>query len=268
MILWKNTKTLDGLIDDLPRTKSKGKAEIVLMGSKPIVLTEFPNLKGIFRVGVSITNVPVAEANKRNIAVCFPSEKTQNYIYEETANFTCGLIFKSHYKNLGSLDPWNKYKRTAFSEKSLLIIGEGKIGGMVKSKMEPFINVYSYDPYKYPDIELESLLPKADFISIHIADTDDNIGFIDGGKLSLFKKNAILINTARGRVVDENALYNELKKEKLYAAFDVYWEEPYYGKLKEFYPDRFFMTPHIASTCNEFLTGSVNDLKKFIDRLG
>ena len=237
------------------------------MGSKPIKLDEFPNLKGIFRVGVSTSNVPIEEANKRNIAVGFPSEKTKNYIYEETADFTCGLIFKSHYKNLGNLDPWVKHNRIALSEKTLLIIGEGRIGGMVKEKMEAFINVLSYDPYKYPNQKLDPLLPLADFISLHIADTENNICFINADKLALLKDGVTLVNTARGRIIDEDALYEELNNKRLFAVFDVYWQEPYEGKLKEFYPDRFMMTPHVASTCNEFLVGSEKDLRNFIINL-
>jgi phosphoglycerate dehydrogenase-like enzyme len=264
MLLWKNTKTLDGLIGDIPQTDKKEKAEIALIGSKPIQLSEFRNLKGIFRVGVSATNVPIEEAKQRNIAVCFPSEKTKNYIYEETANFTCGLIFKVHYSNLGTLVPWVKHNRTAFSEKTLLIIGEGRIGSMVKNKMSSFMNILTYDFFKYPDIKLAQLLPEADFVSIHIADTEENIGFIDSEKLNLMKDGAVLINTARGRIVDEDALYNELNNGRLFSTFDVYWEEPYLGKLKSFYPVRFMMTPHVASTCDEFLTGSEKDLRNYI----
>jgi len=267
MLLWKNTKTLDGFIDDIPQTSSQKNADIALMGSKPIYLDEFPKLKGIFRVGVSSTNVPVAEAKKRNIAVSFPSDETKNYIFEETADFTCGLILKSQYRNLGTIDPWVKNNRTALAEKTLLIIGEGRIGSMVKEKMNSFLNILSYDSFKYTGVKLEPLLPQADFVSIHIADTEDNISFINSEKLALMKDGATLINTSRGRIIDEKALYNELKNERLFAAFDVYWEEPYTGKLIEFYPDRFDMTPHIASTCNEFLTGSEKDLRHFINEL-
>ena len=267
MLLWKNTKTLEGLIDDIPQTELKNDAIIALIGSKPITLEEFPNLKGIFRAGVSTTNMPIKEAKDKNISICFPSEKTKNYIYEETANFTCGLIFKSHYKNLGTLEPWEKYKRNAFSGKTLLIIGEGKIGSMVKEKMSSFLKILVFDPLKYQKFELDQLLPNADIITIHIPDINENKNFIGSEKMSLMKDNAVLINTARGSVVDENSLYEELRNERLFAVFDVYWQEPYEGKLKEFFPDRFMMTPHIASTCNEFLTGSEVDLRNFIKYL-
>ena len=79
------------------------------------------------------------------------------------------------------------------------------------------------------------------------------------------KNNATLINSARGAIVDEEALYAELKNGHLKAAFDVYWQEPYKGKLKELHPDPFFMTPHIASTCISFLKGCRDGLDKLID---
>jgi phosphoglycerate dehydrogenase-like enzyme len=73
-----------------------------------------------------------------------------------------------------------------------------------------------------------------------------------------------LINTARGALVSEEALYRELENQRLYAAFDVYWQEPYEGKLKKFYPHRFFMTPHVASTCDAYLKGSARDFREFL----
>ena len=62
-------------------------------------------------------------------------------------------------------------------------------------------------------------------------------------------------------------LYNEIKKGRLRAAFDVYWEEPYKGKLIEFVPDKFFMSPHIASTCSGFLEGCKEGLDDLIRKL-
>ena len=73
---------------------------------------------------------------------------------------------------------------------------------------------------------------------------------------------AILVNTARGPIVDEQALYEELRKGRIYAAFDVFWEEPYQGILAEFHPDRFYMTPHVASNCMDFLEGLASDFRK------
>ncbi len=79
------------------------------------------------------------------------------------------------------------------------------------------------------------------------------------------KDGAALINTARGPVVEEEALYEEIKNERIFAAFDVFWQEPYHGILREFHPDRFVMSPHVASNCENFLTGLASSLKALIE---
>ena len=83
-------------------------------------------------------------------------------------------------------------------------------------------------------------------------------------KLSWMKDGAALINTARGPVVEEDALYEEIKKGRIFAAFDVFWQEPYEGILRQFHPDRFVMSPHVASNCSNFLDGLAQDLQNFI----
>mgnify|MGYP001240916474 FL=1 len=109
------------------------------------------------------------------------------------------------------------------------------------------------------------MIQQADCITIHIPKSDENISFIDAEKLSWMKNNSVLVNTARGAIVDEDALYYEIKSGRLCAAFDVYWQEPYTGKLKEFYTDHFYMTPHVASTCSSFLKGCREVLDQLID---
>ena len=267
MKIWTNTKTLDGLVDDLEFTQDKNIAELALLGSKPIDLNEFPKLRGIFRAGVSITNIPIEEAKKRGIEVRIPSDEIVNFIYEETANFTCYLILRMLYQNVGSLDPWIKYNRTFLNNRNLLVIGTGKIGSMVAEKMDKLLDISTYDKTVNDESELKELIQNTDCISIHIPNTPENKSFFDSEKLSWMKNGAILINTARGPIVDENALYEAIKKERIKAAFDVYWQEPYSGKLKEFYPDRFFMTPHVGSACDEFLNGAAEDMRKMIHDL-
>lgn len=267
MKIWTNTKTLDGLVDDLEFTEDKAIAEFALLGSKLIDLNEFPKLRGIFRAGVSITNIPVEEAKKRGIDVRIPSDKTVNFIYEETANFTCYLILRMLYQNIGSLDPWIKYNRTFLNHRNLLIIGLGKIGTMVADKMKKLMDISKFDITTNKESELKELVEKADCITIHIPNTPNNKSFFNAEKLSWMKDGSVLINTARGPIVDEDALYNEIKNDRIKAAFDVYWKEPYNGKLKEFYPDSFFMTPHVGSTCSEFLTGAAEDMRKMIKEL-
>ena len=265
--IWKNTNTLDGLVDDLTYTGSKEEADIALLGSKPIQLEEFPRLKGIFRAGVGKDNIPLEEAEQKGIKVAFPSAATIDYIYEETANFTCYLMLSMLYSQVGTLSPWVKFSRVALQNKMVLVIGKGNIGKRVIRKMAAFMRVLSYDIRENSPTELEPLLKDADAVTLHIPNLPENKDFLDAEKLALMKDQAVLINTARGALVSEEALYRELGKGRLYAAFDVFWQEPYEGRLKEFHPERFFMTPHVASTCDAFLKGSAADLRLLIKEI-
>ena len=267
MLIWKNTATLDGFDDGLNFTQSKIEAEIALMGSKPIDIVEFPNLKGIFRAGIGKDNVPEKAAEKKGIVVRYPSDKTINIIFNETASFTCSLIFRMLYKNIGTISPWIKEPRRQLSQKTLLVIGVGKIGSQVAQLMEQFLNVKTFDIMQNEISELKPMIQYADCVTIHFPKSDKNISFIDAEKLSWMKKNSVLINTARGAIVDEDALYDEIKSGRLHAAFDVYWKEPYKGKLMEFHPNRFYMTPHVASTSSSFLEGCREGLDQLIDFL-
>ena len=145
MKIWKNTSTLDGYDDGLFFTKNKNQADIALLGSKLIDLFEFPNLKGIFRAGVGKDNVPEKEAVKRNILVRYPSQETINIIFDETSSYTCSLIFRMLYSNVGILDSWKKYNRSELSKRTLLVIGMGNIGRRVMEYMRPHMNVITFD---------------------------------------------------------------------------------------------------------------------------
>jgi len=172
------------------------------------------------------------------------------------------------YSRVGTLSPWVKFPRCALQNKVLLVIGKGNIGKRVIEKMNLLMKVTSYDVLENSPTELETLLKEADAVTLHIPNFPENKDFLDVKKLALLKDDAVLINTARGALVNEEALYRELEKGRLYAAFDVYWQEPYEGKLKEFHPGRFFMTPHVASTCDAFLQGSAADLRQLIKEIG
>ena len=155
MKIYSNTSTLDGYDDGLNFTKDKSQAGIALMGSKPIILSEFPNLKGIFRVGIGKDNVPEEEAKRKNIIVKYPSRDTIDIIYNETATYTCSLIFRMLYNYVGTLNPWFKYSRSELKSKTLLIIGNGNIGSRVYKYMQPFMNVVSFDIIENQESELQ-----------------------------------------------------------------------------------------------------------------
>jgi phosphoglycerate dehydrogenase-like enzyme len=264
MKYWKNTETLDHLVPELQQTVAANEAEIAVIGSKPIDLSVMPNLKGIFKCGVGTDNVPFAEAKELGIDIALPSKKTKRYIFEETANFAVYLIFRMLYADIGSVEKWKKRSRIYLGNQKVLVIGQGNIGKMVSGKLDPFVEVLSFDVAFNDMQELHALIEQSDVISLHIPLNEDTRSFIDAEKMSWMKDGAAIVNTARGPIVDEEALYKEVSSGRLRAAFDVFWKEPYQGKLQEYHPDTFLMTPHVSSNCEDFLIGLADDLHEFV----
>ena len=83
------------------------------------------------------------------------------------------------YKNIGTINPWIKEPRRQLSQKTLLVIGVGKIGSQVAQLMKQFLNVNSFDILHNEESELKPLMQQADCISIHIPNINDNISFIN-----------------------------------------------------------------------------------------
>jgi len=265
MKIWKNTSILDEYLSDYNTTSDKTNADIAIVGSKLVTLKKFKKLKGIFRVGVGLDNIPLEQAKHRNIKVKITSNETNEYIFEETANFTCYLILKMMFNNFGTIDPWLINIRKPLKEKILLIVGQGNIGKRVMYKMKNFMHVKTFDLLINDESDLNKFLSIADCVSLHIPLTKKSRNFFDADKLSMMKSHSVLINTSRGEIVSEEALFLEIKNDRLKAAFDVFWQKPYNGKLKQFYPNKFFMTPHVASKCDRYLKSAANDFIKFIE---
>ena len=267
MKYWKNTATLDAFVPELAEVFEPAEAELAVIGSKPIKLTDFPKLKGLFKCGVGRDNVPFSDCEDRGVAVCLPSEETRNIVFEETANFAVHLIFRMLYAEIGSLDEWEKMPRYFLGDRNVLIMGNGNIGKRVGKKLKGFVKVTIYDPVTNQPEELFGLVSLADVVSLHMPLTEETRGFINAEKLSWMKSGAALVNAARGPIVDEAALLTEIQSGRIRAAFDVFWQEPYHGPLRKFNSDRFLMSPHVASTCEGFLKGLAKDLKAFVIKL-
>lgn len=263
--IWKGTSTLEGLIDDLSFADRPEEADVLLIGGKEINLDDFPKLRGIFKTGIGTDNLPFDEAASKGIAIGLPSETTAEIIYEETAAFAAYLCLRMLYSEIGDLEKWIKQPRTSLSSRHVLVIGNGNIGSRVVRKLTPLVEVSVFDTATSRPDELESLFRAADCLTIHVPLNEETRGLIDAEKLGWLKDDAALVNTARGPVVDEDALFQELQSARIRAAFDVFWEEPYEGKLRQFHPDPFFMTPHVASTCQEFLSATAIDFRRFLD---
>jgi D-3-phosphoglycerate dehydrogenase / 2-oxoglutarate reductase len=147
--------------------------------------------------------------------------------------------------------------------KSVLIIGFGRIGTRTAKRCQAMeMQVLVYDPYKAasdikaggcePIAELEAGLLRADFVSIHCPKTPETIGLINAARLRLMKPAAYLINTARGGIVDEKALYDALTSGKLAGAgLDVFEQEPPPVTNPLFSLPNVITAPHVAGVTRE-----------------
>ena len=139
------------------------------------------------------------------------------------------------------------------TECAIGIIGVGNIGKRVIELLSVFnpAAIYYYDPYTDLNKEMatkvnfDDLLKLSDVITLHLPLSKDSMSLISTRELDLMKKNAHLINTSRGALIDEEALVSALQNDDIGgAALDVFTNEPYSGKLTEL--DACLLTPHIA----------------------
>ena len=115
--------------------------------------------------------------------------------------------------------------------------------------------------------DLKRLVQKADYVSIHLPLTENTAKFFDEERLGWLKDGACLVNTARAAIVCEDALYQELRNNRIKATFDVFWNEPYKGKLLNIQEGVFTRSPHVASNCQDFLNSTAQDFRDFLSEL-
>lgn len=237
------------------------------------ILDNAKNLKVIGRAGVGLDNIDLKKAEELNITVLNTPEAPSISV----AELALGLIF-ALVRHISIADKtthqgeWNKSQYMGYTlyGKKLGIIGFGNIAKELAKRaislgME--VGVYSRfskgraakDEAKkigckiYPT--LEDILKDAQIISLHLPATQHTENIINETTLKLMKENSILINTARGKLIDEKALINALKNKDIAgAALDVYRVEPLKDKVLSGYIDNLILTPHIGSQTKETQT--------------
>ena len=225
------------------------------------VLQNAKSLKVISRYGIGLDNIDLEAAKRRGIIVCnTPDAPTQ-----AVAELTLALILNV-YRKIGEVDrilrsgKWNPILGRLLLGKTLGIIGLGRIGKALVKLVQPFeLKIVAHEPY--PDnefvssygvelVSLEKVLSEGDIISLHAPLTEETYHLIGREELALMKTDAIVVNTARGSLIDEEALIDVLEEGSIGGvALDVFEEEPYHGKLKNF--DNVILTPHIGTYAKE-----------------
>ena len=180
----------------------------------------------------------------------------------------------------GETSPYTYYKGYQLKGHSIGVVGVGSIGGRVAKICDAFgMKVYGVSPHKtqadVPDyIELDTLehiAPKVDILTVHLKDTPETENLIDAHIFKLMKNSAYFINTARGSVVDEDALMEALRTGEIAgAAIDVFRREPI-AKNHPFFEmrDRVLVTPHIGGATWDAITNHtrefVTDVKHYLN---
>jgi len=243
--------------EDMP--EALGDADAVLAGVEPYdaeVLAALPRLACISRCGAGTDAIDLGAARRLGIAVY----TTPDEVVEPVAQMTVGMIL-ALARNLplhlsaARQNLWTKRTGRLLSEWTIGLVGFGRIGRRVEALLEAFgPRVLVHDPAlgagDLPDgverRDLPSLLAEADLVSLHAGPPDPQDALLGRRELQLMKPGSFLINTARGALVDEAALYDALSAGRLAgAALDVFQEEPYAGPLAAL--PNVLCTPHVAS---------------------
>ncbi|MFO1514186.1 MAG: C-terminal binding protein [Verrucomicrobiota bacterium] len=239
-------------------------ADAMLVQFAPVtasVIGAMRHCKVIVRYGIGVDNIDVVAARKKGIPVC----NVPDYCTDEVADHTLALALalgrqltitdRFIREGIWNISPVNYLP--AFGEMTYGVAGFGEIGRAVLRRARGFkFKCIAHDPSKSEEtfqaegvrrVGLEELFQEADILSLHASLDDSSLHMVNRQRLGLMKKHAILVNTARGKLIDTTALIEALEKGRpAYAGLDVFESEP----LPEHHPLRklpnVLMTSHIA----------------------
>jgi D-3-phosphoglycerate dehydrogenase len=227
-------------------------------------ITAAKGLKVIARAGVGLDNVDIPAATAAGVMVV--NAPTSNIV--SAAELAISLLLASarfispaHAALKNGKWARSKYTGAELFEKTLGIVGFGRIGQLVAHRMQAFgMNVIAYDPYLQPAraaqlgvelVELDELLTRSDFITIHLPKTKETANLIGVEALKKVKKEVRIVNAARGGVLDEAALYDAITEGRVAGAgLDVYVTEPCTDSPL-FQLDQVVATPHLGASTDE-----------------
>ena len=229
------------------------------------VIQSADSLKIIAKHGVGLDNIDIEAATR--LGICVTAGIQSNTI--AVAEMTISLMF-AVARNLVISDAevkknkWNRRIGIELTNKVAGIVGLGSIGREVAVRLKGLkMNLIAVEPYRdnifaeennIKFVNIETLASKADIITLHSSLLPETKHIINNKIFSMMKKNAILINTARGELVDEVSLYDALSEKKIYgAAVDAFTEEPPKDSPLLGLPN-FIGTPHIGAYTNEAIS--------------
>lgn len=256
--LIKKVKDADGIISLLTENFDKELIDLI------------PKCKIIANVAVGYNNIDIKYAAKNNIIIT----NTPDVLTESTADLTMALVLAcarrlveaENFLRQGKFKGWKPKLLLGIElkDKAFGILGAGRIGTAAALRTKAFgckiiyhselVNKKLEKETGAVKVSLNALLSNADIVSIHLPLTNKTYHLLDKEKLSLLKRTAILINTARGEIIDEKELIKMLKAKKIFSAgLDVFENEPNINP-ELFKLDNVVLLPHIGSATNEART--------------
>jgi len=250
--------------------KAQAPVQGVALGATRFGETELDaaeDIKVVTRIGVGYDAVDVSALSRRLVPLMVAGAANSPSVAEQAlfmmlalakrATEMHGLVKDGTWARRLSMLPFDLY------DKRVLIIGFGRIGTRTAKRcLAMEMQVAVYDPYKTAAeiqaagceavSDLDAALPRADFVSIHCPKTKETVGMFNAARLRLMRPASYLINTARGGIVDEAALYDALASGRLAGAgLDVFEREPPPGDHPLFALPNVILAPHVAGVTRE-----------------
>ena len=230
----------------------------VIAGTEPYTkdtLKFAKDLRVISRVGVGVDNVDFNICREKNIVVTYtpeaPADGVADLTVSQIINLLRGILISDRSVRDGK---WNRIVGKLVSEVKIGIMGAGRIGSRVISRLKSFggSNIYVCDIIKKDIVDViwvdkEEMFKICDIVTIHIPLNKNNYHCVGVKEMSSMKSGSFIINTSRGKIIDEKALEILLCNKHLGgAAIDVFGKEPYSGVLQEL--DNVILTAHIGAS--------------------
>ena len=247
------------------------------------VINEAKNLKIISRHGVGYDNIDLKTAKERDIKIAITANANAVTVAEHVMFILLNIAKRRelYHKTVkeGNFKDRNKLPKTIeVWKKNFLIMGFGRIGkALIKRCLGFEMNVYVYDPFVDKDIidklggekvnNIEEAVKTMDVISLHMPLTDKTENLINYNLLKTMKKNCIIINAARGGIINEEDLNKALNEDLIFGAgIDVFKQEPPENDNPLLKNDKVYLSPHTAAFTDECMTRmGVETIQNIID---
>lgn len=281
-------KTLDESTYDQLLKEVSDADYFLVSGRLPIdkaVLDAAPRLKMIQRTGVGTEMLDLDEIRKRGIPVYVNAGVNARSVAEHTITLMLAALKRLPQINAETHNGvWKKQQQGVTTNelygKTVALVGMGNIGRIVAAMLQPFgVKIIYTDVFRQSEeVEsnlgltycesFEALLPQCDILSFHCPLTPENTGMLNKDTLSIMKHGAIVVNTARGKLINPVDLYDALLKGHIQAAgLDTHYEEPIKEGYKLAELDNVILTPHIGGLSYEafqsMMVGAMENIKAF-----